>query len=191
VQSSSNFSWLDKYITRFCWYISKSYDILTYTYIIHACSCNIIVNWSSGHVLVSLHWLRIPERIQFKLVVQVHRALQAMSQTVGPFTRLSDVLSPVHCVLHHVSIYSSCQFVARLSVQKGVSGVWTSSLKQFAGWHYVYRQSLAAFIIIPHLSLSSSSQTLFVLALVSRRCSITLFLFLSWPRSFTYCTWSR
>jgi len=41
-----------------------------------------------------LHWLRIPERIQFKLAILVHRVLHGNAlEYLGPFTRLSDVPS--------------------------------------------------------------------------------------------------
>jgi len=53
--------------------------------------------WRFDHVsdaLISLHWLRIPERIQLKLVVLVHRVLHGSApEYLWPFTRLSDVLS--------------------------------------------------------------------------------------------------
>jgi len=43
---------------------------------------------------MSLHWLRIPERIQFKLAVLAHRVLHGNApEYLGPFTRLSDVPS--------------------------------------------------------------------------------------------------
>ena len=42
--------------------------------------------------LMTLHWLRIPERIQFKLAVLVHRVLHGAAPSyLGPFLRLSDL----------------------------------------------------------------------------------------------------
>jgi hypothetical protein len=47
-----------------------------------------------SNALMSLHWLRIPERIQFKPAVLVHRVLHGNApEYLGPFTRLSDVPS--------------------------------------------------------------------------------------------------
>jgi len=47
-----------------------------------------------NEALMSLHWLRIPERIQFELVVLIHRVLHGNApEYLGPFTRLSDVPS--------------------------------------------------------------------------------------------------
>jgi len=47
-----------------------------------------------SEALMSLHWLRIPERIQFKLVVLVHRVLHGNApEYLGPLTQLSDVPS--------------------------------------------------------------------------------------------------
>jgi len=44
--------------------------------------------------LMSLHWLRIPELIQFKLAVLVHRVIHGNTPDyLGPFTRLSDIPS--------------------------------------------------------------------------------------------------
>jgi len=49
----------------------------------------------SDHVtdaLVSLHWLRVPERIQFKIAVMTHRVLQGDApRYLGPFTCTADV----------------------------------------------------------------------------------------------------
>ena len=45
-----------------------------------------------SEALMSLHWLRIPQRIQFKLAVLVYRVLHGNApQYLGPLTRLSDV----------------------------------------------------------------------------------------------------
>jgi len=79
---------------------------------------------------MSLHWLRIPERIQFKLAVLVHRVLHANApEYLGPFTRLSDVPS-------RSSVRSSSSnhllvppFVARLLVQGRFR--WPGQLCQF------------------------------------------------------------
>ena len=50
---------------------------------------------SSGHVtdaLVSLHWLRVPERIQFKIAVLTYRVLHGDApRCLGPFTSTADV----------------------------------------------------------------------------------------------------
>jgi len=47
-----------------------------------------------SEAMMSLHWLRIPERIQFKLVVLVHRVLHGNApEYLRPFTRLSDLPS--------------------------------------------------------------------------------------------------
>jgi len=49
----------------------------------------------SDHVtdaLVSLHWLRVPERIQFKIAVLTYRALHSDTpRYLGPFTSAADV----------------------------------------------------------------------------------------------------
>jgi len=79
-----------------------------------------------------------------------------------------------HCVLHHLIIYSSRQFVTWLLVQGRCwcVGQLFGTVTRLTLRH---RQSV---------SLSSSSQKLFVLALVSRCRSITVFLFLLWSGSF-------
>ena len=47
-----------------------------------------------SNALMPLHWLRIPERIQFKLAVLVHRVLHGNApEYLGAFTRLCDVPS--------------------------------------------------------------------------------------------------
>jgi len=46
------------------------------------------------HVSEALHWLHIPERVQFKLAVLVHRVLHGNApEYLGQFTRLSEVPS--------------------------------------------------------------------------------------------------
>jgi len=87
--------------------------------------------------VITLHLQRIPERIQFKLAVLVHRVLSTRQRPVLPWTvhsvvRRSKSIITVFCIIsssHH--LYSSRQSVARLS--KGVSGVWAGSFEQFAG----------------------------------------------------------
>ena len=61
--------------------------------------------------LMSLHWLRIPERTQFKLAVLVHRVLHGNApECLGcPTFRVDH-----HCELHHPIVFSSRQFVVRL-----------------------------------------------------------------------------
>jgi len=46
-------------------------------------------------VLISLHWLRIPERIYFKLSVMTHRSIHGTSPSdlQSRFTRVSDMTS--------------------------------------------------------------------------------------------------
>ena len=50
---------------------------------------------SSDHItdaLVNLHWLRIPERIQFKVAVLVYKVLHGLApQYLGPLTRVSNL----------------------------------------------------------------------------------------------------
>jgi len=92
-----------------------------------------------SEALMSLHWLRIPQRIQFKLAVLVHQVLRGNApEYPRPFTRLSNVpsLSSLRSSSSSRPASSSldCWF-------KGVSGGWASSLEQFACWHYVDWQS--------------------------------------------------
>jgi len=55
-----------------------------------------------SEALMSVHWLRIPERIQFKLAILVHRVLHGNApEYLGPFTRLSNV--PSRSSLHSSS----------------------------------------------------------------------------------------
>ena len=58
--------------------------------------------------LMILHWLRIRERIQFKLAVLVYRSLHGAAPSyLGPFLRLSDIpgrRSLRSASSHHVSI---------------------------------------------------------------------------------------
>jgi len=87
--------------------------------------------WWFDHVsesLMLLHWLRIPERIQFKLAVLVHRVLHGNAPDyLGPFTPLSNVpsRSSLSSASHQIS---SRPFVALISMQ-GRSGVMFSSLE--------------------------------------------------------------
>ena len=108
-------------------------------------------------------------------------------------TRLFDL-----AMLHSVQTWTTTQYWLKFSAFKqvlklltftttsldcwceGGYSIWASSMEQFAVWYYVYGQSA---------SLSSSSKKLFILSFISRRWSITTFL--SWPRSCSYCTWSR
>ena len=47
--------------------------------------------------LVTLRWLRIPERIKFKLAVLVHRVLHGTAPGyLGPFSRSSDIQGRQH-----------------------------------------------------------------------------------------------
>jgi len=70
-----------------------------------------------SEALIPLHWLHIPERIQFNLAVLVHRVLHSNApEYLGPFTPLSDVPSRSHSLLYHPTIFSSRKFVARLLV---------------------------------------------------------------------------
>ena len=87
-----------------------------------------------SNALMSLHWLRIPERIQFKLAVLVHRVLHGNApEYLGPFTRLSDVpsrsslrsASSNHLLIPPVRRSTDCWC-------KGVYGIWASSMEQFA-----------------------------------------------------------
>jgi len=52
---------------------------------------------SSNHItdaLVNLHWLRIPERIQFKVAVLVYNVLHGLApQYLGPLTHVSNLHS--------------------------------------------------------------------------------------------------
>ena len=63
-----------------------------------------------SNAMMSLYWLRILERIQFKLAVLVHRVLHGNApEYFGPFTRLSDVSSREPS--------SACNWIQRFSIQ--------------------------------------------------------------------------
>ena len=48
---------------------------------------------------VNLHWLRIPERIQFKVAVLVYKVLHGLApQYLGPLTRVSNLSGRRHCI---------------------------------------------------------------------------------------------
>ena len=118
--------------------------------------------------LMSLHRLRIPERIQFKLAVLVYRVLHGKApeipripRTVHSAVRRSESIITAICIIPSSSHPASSSFDCWC---KGVYGIWASSMEQFAVWHYVYRSA----------SLSSSSKKLFIPLFISRRCSITI-----------------
>jgi len=101
-----------------------------------------------SEALMSLHWLCIPERIQLKLAVLVHRVLYGNAPDyLGPFTRLSDV--PSRSSLrsgssHHLLIKP---------VRHSTVGARVSSLEKFTGWHYVYRHSSVcqSFVVVSEI----------------------------------------
>ena len=48
----------------------------------------------SDHIsvaLISLHWLRVPERIEYKMAVLVYKALNGLARYLGPLTRVADL----------------------------------------------------------------------------------------------------
>jgi len=51
----------------------------------------------SDHIsdaLISLHWLRVPERIEYKMAVLVYKALNGLApRYLGPLTRVADLPS--------------------------------------------------------------------------------------------------
>jgi len=128
--------------------------------------------------LMSLHSLRISERIQFKLTVLVHRAVHGNAlDYFGPFTRLYDItsrLSLCSASSHHLLI---------LPFRRSTVSARAFLVSGPALWYSLPADSPStvcqSFVIVSKL---------FVLALVSRRRSITVFLFLSWSRSFIYYT---
>ncbi len=84
-----------------------------------------------SNALVMLHWLRIPERIQFKLAVLTHRVLHGtVPSYLGPLTRLSDVpgrRSLRSASSHHVAIpLTRCSTVGARSFPVAGATVWNS-----------------------------------------------------------------
>jgi len=76
--------------------------------------------WRSEHItpsLISLHWLRVPERISFKLAVMTYRSIHGTSPSYlqSCFTRVSDMTSRRRLrssTSHHLGVPSG-----RLSIQ--------------------------------------------------------------------------
>ena len=67
----------------------------------------------SDHItdaLVSLHWLRVPERIQFKIAVQTYRVLHGNApRYLGPLTLLLMSLVEELCALPELTVWSCLQ----------------------------------------------------------------------------------
>jgi len=102
-----------------------------------------------SEALMSLLWLRIPERIQFKLAVlagpsRTTRQRPRLPRTVHSAVGRSKSIITPFCIISSSSRPTSLSLDCR---RKGVSGVWVSSLKQFASWHQVHRQSSVVIVL--------------------------------------------
>ena len=54
--------------------------------------CSIDPRPHGGHALVSLHWLRVPERIQYKIAVLSYKVLHDTApRYLGPLTLVADI----------------------------------------------------------------------------------------------------
>ena len=80
--------------------------------------------------LANLHWLRVPQRVEYKIAVLTYKALNGTGpRYLGPLVRVADL--PGRQSLHQPSRGATCQ--TRHGRQPIVLGSRTSRLEQFAG----------------------------------------------------------
>ena len=134
-----------------------------------------------SNTLMSLHWLRILERIQFKLAVLVHRVLHGIApEYLGPFTRLSDVPS-------RPSLRSaSSNYLLIPPVRRSTVGARAFTVSGPALWNRL-PSDITSIDSLPvfrrHLNI--------IYSVIHIQALFNNYTFLSKPRSFLYCTWSR
>ena len=88
--------------------------------------------------LVSLHWLRVPEKIDFKVVMQPYRALHADAlQCLRQFTRTADIPSRERLR----SFTSDNLFVPALRLstvgRRAFPVAGACIMERFTFWHYL------------------------------------------------------
>jgi len=101
--------------------------------------------------LISLHWLRVPERISFKLAVMMYRSIHGTSPSClqSCFTRVSDITSRRRL---QSSTSHSLDRSSLYSRQAGVSGFWCHRLERPASPRRIcavtrgFRQRLETFL---------------------------------------------
>jgi len=96
---------------------------------------------SSNHTTdapFDLHWLRIPERMQFKVAVLVHNVLHGLApQYLGPLTHVSNL--PGRCTLRLTRLnWTYRLFDCRWS---GIRRCWPANLEQSASSYDLSRDS--------------------------------------------------
>jgi hypothetical protein len=105
--------------------------------VLHAAAQLIYHMRSSDHItdaLVILHWLRVPERIQYKIAVLMYKVLHGSApRYLGPFVRVADL--PGRRALRSASTSRLVVPPVKLSTvgSRGLSGRWPSNLERFAG----------------------------------------------------------
>ena len=136
------------------------------------------------NALMSLNWLRIPERIQFKLAYLIHRVLHGNApEYLGPFIWQSDV--PSRSPL--LSASSNHLLILMISpVRRSTVGAGAFTVSGPALWNSL-ASDITSIGSLPVLF--RRLKKYFFQSFVSRCCSVNTYL--SWPRSFSCCTWSR